>query len=305
MSKPAATPLPHPAGASSAQANLQAMGYMVIAMGAFVCNDTLMKVTSDELPLGEMIALRGLISCLIMLPLVALTCGLTTPFRIYSWPVFIRNIAEIGAAFTFLSALFHLPMADVSGVLQAVPLTITAAAALILRERVGWRRWTASAVGLVGVLLIIQPGTAAFSVWYVVALGAVLCVTTRDLATRFIAKSAPSLAITFITALLTTLAGLAMATTETLVMPSLGALLQLTCAGILVLVAYHSLIQAMRIGEISAIAPFRYSVVLWAMILGFVVFGEIPSASTIIGSMIVIAAGLYTLHREHVAARKP
>ena len=305
MTKPAANPLPQRASASSAQANLQAMGYMVIAMGAFVCNDTLMKVTSAELPLGEMIALRGLISCLIMLPVVALTCGLMTPFQVYSWPVFIRNIAEIGAAFTFLSALFHLPMADVSGVLQAVPLTITAAAALILRERVGWRRWTASAAGLVGVLLIIQPGTTAFSIWYIVALGAVLCVTTRDLATRFIAKSAPSLAITFITALLTTLAGLAMATTETLVMPSLSALLQLTCAGVLVLIAYHSLIQAMRIGEISAIAPFRYSVVLWAMILGFVVFGEIPSASTIIGSMIVIAAGLYTLHREHVAARQP
>ncbi len=304
MSEPAADPLPQSTTSSNAQANLQAMGYMVIAMGAFVCNDTLMKATSDELPLGEMITLRGIISCLIMLPVVAFTCGLTTPFRIYSWPVFIRNIAEIGAAFTFLSALFHLPMADVSGVLQAVPLTITAAAALLLREQVGWRRWTASAIGLVGVLLIIRPGTADFSIWYVVALGAVLCVTTRDLATRFIARTAPSLAITFITALLTMLAGLVLATTETYVAPSLTAIVQLTGAGVMVLIAYHSLIQAMRIGEISAIAPFRYSVVLWAMILGYLVFGEVPSASTIIGSMIVIAAGLYTLHRERVTARR-
>lgn len=295
-------PIPGRMPTPQASTNLHAMGYMVVAMGAFVCSDTLMKATSSELPLGQMIAIRGIMSCLIMLPIVAASCGLTILFRVYSWPVFIRNIAEIGAVFTFMSALFRLPIASVSGVLQVVPLTITAAAALILRERVGWRRWTASTVGLIGVLFIIRPGTTDFSIWYLVAIGTVLCVTARDLATRFIAKTAPSMAITFITAIITMLAGFALAATETLVSPSINAISQLAGASALVLVAYYCLIEAMRTGDISAIAPFRYSIVLWAMILGYLVFGEVPGGGTIIGSVIVIAAGLYTLHRERIVA---
>lgn len=301
MNEITSKPVPGRVATPQASANLRAMGYMVVAMGAFVCSDTLMKATSSELPLGQMIAIRGIMSCLIMLPIVAMSCGLAILFRVYSWPVFIRNVAEIGAVFTFMSALFRLPMASVSGVLQVVPLTITAAAALILREQVGWRRWTASAVGLIGVLFIIRPGTADFSIWYLVAIGTVLCVTARDLATRFIAKTSPSLAITFITAIVTMLSGFALAATETLVSPSTDAIAQLAGASALVLVGYHSLIEAMRTGDISAIAPFRYSVVLWAMILGYLVFDEVPTSGTIIGSVIVIAAGLYTLHRERIA----
>ncbi|MFY0615784.1 MAG: DMT family transporter [Hyphomicrobiaceae bacterium] len=293
-----ATPTPPPL----ANANLRAMAYMVTAMGAFVCSDSLMKATSSELPLGQMIAIRGVFSCLIMLPIVAASCGLATAFRLYSWPIFIRNVAEIGAVLTFMTALFRLPMASVSGVLQVVPLTITAAAALILREPVGWRRWTASAVGLNGVLFIIQPGTTDFSIWYLFAIATVFCVTARDLSTRFIAKTTPSLAITFITAVVTMLSGFALGVIENWLPPSLYAVAQLAGASALVLVGYYSLIEAMRTGEISAVAPFRYSVVLWAMILGYLVFGEIPSSGTIIGSVIVIAAGLYTLHRERIAA---
>ncbi|MFT5509098.1 MAG: S-adenosylmethionine uptake transporter [Hyphomicrobiaceae bacterium] len=304
MSEVDARAKPAPDVTSKASANLRAMGLIVIAMGAFVCSDTLMKATSDELPLGQMLALRGVMSCLIMLPIVAFSSGLAVLFKIYSWPVFIRNVAEIGAAFTFMSALFRLPMASVSGVLQAVPLTITAAAAIILREPVGWRRWTASGVGFLGVLLIIQPGTTEFSIWYLVAIGTVLCVTARDLATRYIAKAAPSLAITFITAIVTMFAGAALALTETLVVPSTPAMMQLAGTSAFVLVGYYSLIEAMRTGEISAVAPFRYSVVLWAMIMGYLVFNEVPSTGTIVGSMIVISAGLYTLHRERVAVRR-
>lgn len=284
--------------------NLRAMGLMVIAMGGFVCSDTLMKATSTELQLGQMLAIRGLFSCLIIAPIVAVNCGLATIFRIYSWPVFIRNVAEIGAAFSFLSALFKLPMASVLGVLQAVPLAITGAAALILREPVGWRRWMASGVGLLGVLLIIRPGTTDFSIWYLVALGTVFCVTARDLATRFIAKATPSLAITLITAFVTMLAGFALSTTETWEWPSTTAVLQLGGASAFVLVGYYTLIEAMRSGDVSAVAPFRYSVVLWAMTMGYFVFGEVPSSWTIVGSLIVVGAGLYTLHRERIVARR-
>jgi len=287
-----------------ASANLRAMGLIVLGMGAFVVNDTLMKATSNELPLSQIIVLRGIISCLIMAPIVAMTSGLLNVVRVYSWPVFIRNVAEIGAVFTFLIALFHLPMANVSGVLQAVPLVITAAAALILREPVGWRRWTASAIGLLGVLLIVRPGTTDFSPYYFAALATVFCVTARDLATRMIPKSAPSFAITFITAIVVTVAGAVLGLTETWQTPSLGALVRLAGAAVLVLIGYWTLIEAMRTAEISAVAPFRYSVVVWAILFGYLVFNEVPNLSTIIGSAIVISAGIYTLHRERIAARK-
>lgn len=289
---------------SQATANLRAMGLITLGMCAFVVNDTLMKKSSAELPLGQIMAVRGLLCCLFMAPIVAMTSGLSSIFRTYSWPLFIRNIAEIGAVMSFLAALFRLPMASVSGVLQAVPLVLTAAAAFILRERVGWRRWTASAIGLAGVLLIIRPGTADFSIWFLAALATVFFVTARDLATRFIPNTMPSIAITFITAVVVTLAGAALGLTEQWLVPSAIVIVQLSGAAALALIGYWSMIEAMRTAEVSAIAPFRYSVVLWAMILGFLAFNEVPSLWTLAGSAIVISAGLYTWHRERILAHQ-
>ena len=234
-----------------AAANLRGMGLMVLGMGAFVVNDTLMKTTSRELPLGEILALRGLICCLIMLPIVAATSGIATLFRIYSWPIFIRNVAEIGAVFAFLTALFRLPMASVSGVLQAVPLVMTAAAAIFLREPVGWRRWTASGVGFIGVLFIIQPGSGEFSIWFLAAIAAVFFVVARDFSTRFIPNTTPSFAITFITALVVTLAGATLGLAETWVVPKLSTVARLSAAAVLVLIGYWCLIEAMRTAEIQ------------------------------------------------------
>jgi len=299
-----AAPVPAAQDPAQASANLRAMVFVVVGMGAFVINDTLMKATSSELPLGQIITLRGLMSCCIMAPIVILNYGLMSVVRAYSRPLFVRNVAELGAVFFFLTALFQLPMVNVSAVLQAVPLTITAAAAIFLREPVGWRRWTASAVGLLGVLLIIQPGTTGFSVYYLAALSTVLCVACRDLATRFIARSAPSLSITLITAMVVTVFGAALGLAEDWKVPSTNALLRMAGASVFVLIGYYSLIEAMRTAEISAVAPFRYSVVLWAMLLGFLVFGEVPDLATITGSVVVIGAGLYTLHRERVAHRR-
>ncbi len=287
-----------------ASANLRAMVLVVVGMGAFVVNDTLMKATSAELPLGEIVTLRGIMSCAIMAPIVMANYGLSSVARAYSPALLVRNIAEIGAVFFFLTALFQLPMANVTGVLQAVPLTITAAAALFLKEPVGWRRWTASAVGFLGVLLIIQPGTTEFSIYYLAAIATVVCVAARDLATRFIAKSAPSLSITFVTAIVVTLFGAALGLTEDWKVPSREAVMRLAAASVLVLVGYYSLIEAMRTAEISAVAPFRYTVVLWAMLLGYLAFDEVPSVLTVAGSVIVISAGIYTLHRERVTLKR-
>ncbi|MGF1648995.1 MAG: DMT family transporter [Hyphomicrobiaceae bacterium] len=279
--------------------NLRSMLLMVFAMGVFVLNDTLTKSVSANLPTGQIIAIRGAISCALMLPLVHMAVGLGRLAPHYSKPLLVRNLAEVAAVILYLSALFRLPIANVTAILQLLPLTMTAAAAIFLAERVGWRRWTAAAVGLVGVLFIVRPGTADFSWWYLAALISLIFITARDLSTRYIAPETPTVLITFLTAVFVTGAGLALgAATETWLMPSWLDLLMLTSAAVLVLTGYYTLIEAWRGGEVSATAPFRYSVVLWAILFGYVFLGEVPDLWTLVGSAIVVAAGLYTLWRE-------
>ena len=286
-----------------ADRNLRGMILMIAAMGVFVLNDTFTKTVSAELPTGQIMALRGLIATAIMLALVFATCGIGAVLRSYSRPLMVRNASEIVAVVLFLNALFNLPIANVTAILQTLPLAMTAAAAVFLGEKVGWRRWSAALVGLLGVLLIVRPGTADFSWWYVPALISVLFITARDLATRMIPPETPTVAVTFLTALVVTLAGLALGLTETWLWPSTDAMLRLAAAACLVLIGYATLIEAWRGVEISAVSPFRYSVVIWAILFGYLFLGEIPSAWTLLGSAIVVGAGLYTFHRERQLRR--
>jgi drug/metabolite transporter (DMT)-like permease len=286
------------------RANLRGILLVVAAMGAFSLNDTLTKTTSAELPTGEILAIRGFFACLLLAPLVAMTAGFGSVARAYSPPIMIRNVSEVVAVILFLSALFRLPLANVTAILQTLPLTMTAAAALLLKEQVGWRRWTAATVGLLGILLVIRPGTDAFSWWYVAAIICVLFITARDIATRFIDSSTPSITITFITALVVMLAGLALGTTEDWIIPSAAAVIRLAFAAVLVIVGYYTLIECWRGTEISVVAPFRYTVVIWAMAFGYLFLGEIPSWWTVGGAVIVVLAGVYTLHRERIVAKQ-
>ena len=278
--------------------NLRGITLIIIAMGAFVLNDTLTKATSTELPIGQIIALRGLFACLLMMPIVALSTGFSKVLQVYSIPILVRNASEIAAVILFLNALFRLPLANVTAIMQTLPLTMTAAAAILLKERVGWRRWSAASVGLIGILLVVRPGTSDFSWWYVSAIVCVFFVTARDVATRFIPTSTPSIVVTFITAAVVTCAGLALGFTETWVMPSTPALIRLAGAAVMVLVGYYTMIECWRGTEISVVAPFRYSVVLWAMAFGYIFLGEVPTSWTVIGSAILVCAGIYTFHRE-------
>ncbi|MEL6299283.1 MAG: DMT family transporter [Pseudomonadota bacterium] len=271
---------------------------MVFAMGVFVLNDTLTKSVSSDLPTGQIIFIRNLIATVLLTPFVLHRHGVSTILQSYSRPLLIRNVSEMIAVILFLSALFRLPIANVTAVFQLVPLAMTAAAALFLKETVGWRRWSAAVVGLFGVLLIIRPGTADFSWWYVAVLISVVVVTARDIATRFIAPATPTLVVVFLTAAVVTIAGVLLLPIETWLMPELWHVAMLGAAALLVCTGYYALIEAWRTGEVSATAPFRYSVVLWAIVFGFLFLGEVPSAMTLVGAGIVMAAGIYTFVRE-------
>jgi len=226
--------------------------------------------------------------------------GALRSWRIILKPmIIIRVICEILAAVTYITALGMMPIANASAILQSLPLVVTFGAALFFREPVGWRRWSAILVGLIGVLIIIRPGPDGFTAAALLCVGSVLTTAGRDLATRGIAPEIPSLMITVVTAVSVTVVG-------ALLTPLLGgwepvsvtSLSHLLLAAILVLVGYQSVIMAMRTGEISFVAPFRYTSLIFSTLLGFVFFAEFPDVWTLGGAAIVIASGLYTFYRE-------
>ena len=180
---------------------------------------------------------------------------------------------------------------------------LTAASALFLAERVGWRRWTATAIGLLGVLIIVRPGGTAFGWWALIGIASVVCTTLRDLSTRHINRRVPAILIMTMSAGAVTLAALAVAPFSNWQWPSGALFLKLCGAGVFSLLGQLGVIIAMRTGEVSAVVPFRYMIILFSIISGVVVFGHFPDALTLLGIAIVTSAGLYTFYREQTLRR--
>ena len=172
------------------------------------------------------------------------------------------------------------------------------AAALFFRERLGWRRLSAIGVGFLGVLLILRPGTGAFDTWSAVALLSMMLIVVRDIATRYFSRQVGSGTIAFHAALAVMLSGFVLGVGEDWRMPNLPeAALLLLSAGFLT-VGYLTAVATMRVGEISFVAPFRYTSLVWAILLGLALFGEWPDGWTWAGSALVVGAGLYAILRE-------
>lgn len=278
--------------------------WMMVSMAGFVMNDTFMKSLAGEVPLFQAVFLRGLIATALIAALAwhrgALARAPRGPDRRLMG---YRIVGEIGGTSLFLTALFNMPLANATAIIAAAPLTVTLAAAWFLGHPVGWRRYSAIGIGFLGVMLIVRPGGEGFNVFSLAAVGSVVFITMRDVSTRGLSASVPSLQITVVTSLsITIFAGLIAAFSEW--EPVRWQLMaRLAAAGLLLLMGYYAGIVSMRVGEIGFVSPFRYSNLLWALLLGFVVFGDIPSWLTVAGASIVVATGIYTLHRERVTAR--
>lgn len=275
---------------------------MIASMTAFTLNDACMKALGQELPLFQAIFLRGVFASIALYGLVRFYGRLSLPVGAKDrWLVGLRTACEVGAAFFFISALFNMPIANVTAILQALPLTVTLAGAVFLREPVGWRRWLAILVGFVGVLLIVRPGTEGFTLYSVYALLAVVCVTVRDLAARRMSAGVPSTTAAFFAGLGVTVLGAvgSLGAEWVAVSPRSVGLLALA-TGFLV-VAILSSVMTMRVGDLAVVTPFRYTSLLVALVLGLVVFGEWPDALTLVGASIIIAMGLFTIWREQRA----
>lgn len=282
--------------------NMRGAIFMMASMAGFVLNDTMMKLVSKDLELFQAVFLRGILATL-LLGLLAWHKGalryrpLRRDLKIIGW----RTFAEVGATFCFLTALFNMPLANATAILQSLPLAVTLAASVFLGQKVGWRRYLAILLGFVGVLIIVRPGTDGFNAYSLWALAAVGFVTLRDLLSHKLTPETPSIYVALVTAAaVMILAGLATLTQDWQEV-SISTVLYLSGAAGFILIGYIAAVTAMRHGEISFVSPFRYSALVWALLLGILVFGEFPDGWTMIGITVVVGMGIFTFYRERKA----
>lgn len=279
--------------------NLRGALFMVTAMCAYTVNDAFMKSLAETIPLFQAIFWRGIGAILCLTLLCRILGQLRFDLTRRDWRlVMVRTCAEMGGTFFFLTALLHLPLANVSAILQALPLAVSLAAAVFLGEALGWRRLTAIIIGFVGVVLIIQPGGADFSIFSLYALAAVACVTLRDLVVRRMSRDVPSVFVALTAAIGVTALGAVGSIFSPWESFTATSAAQLAGATGFLIIGYIASVGAMRAGDIAFIAPFRYTSLLVALILGVVVFGEWPNTLALTGAGIVVATGLFTLYRE-------
>lgn len=276
---------------------------MLTAMTLFTGNDTLVKLASATYPPGEIMAVRGAFAVLTALGLTAAIGELRHLRGLASPMVLVRAAFEAGVAFLFITSLGHLPLANITAILQATPIILTLMAVLLGLERVGWRRWGAILVGFVGVLLVVRPSPAGFNVFAGLACAAAVAVAGRDLVTRFIGGHVPSAVVTLATTAAVTIAGLLLGLAEEWRPLAVPQMLLLAAAAVFVTLGNLAVVVALRSADISVVSPFRYSVIVVAIVIGFLVFGELPDPIASAGIALIALSGLYTIHRQSARSR--
>ena len=280
--------------------NLRGATLMVLAMLGFAIEDSFIKLMGDALPVGQILMMLGACGALVFAVVVLLQGRALFEREMLTTPVLLRAVGEIFGTMCFISAIVFTPLSTASAILQATPLVVTLGAALFLGEAVGWRRWAAISVGFMGVLMIIRPGLDGFSPLSLFAVGGVFGLALRDISTRKIPQTLSSMQLSFLGFVVLITAGVALLWITDQSMAPLDARLWLLIAasiGIGVF-AYYGIVAAMRVGEVSFVTPFRYSRLIFAMVIGVAFFGERPDALTVLGGGIIVASGIYTVLRE-------
>ncbi|UGV27219.1 DMT family transporter [Rhodopseudomonas boonkerdii] len=284
--------------------NLRGSLFMAVSMASFSVNDALAKFLTTQMHFSQVMMLRGAFASVLIGMLVLHQGALRSLRVLLAAPVSLRICGEIGGSALFLVAVSSLPLANVTAIVQSLPLVMTCGAVLILGEPVGWRRWLAIAAGFIGVLIIVRPGADGFSQFTLVALLSVGFYAMRDLVTKQIPAQIPTLFVTFLTAIAVALAG---ATLTLLhgdwIVPSPSVLGLVALAAVMTLIGFQCGILALRVGDVSAVAPVRYSQMLYAMLLGYAIFGDMPDIAMIVGASVIVVSGIYTFHRERVRNR--
>ncbi len=270
--------------------------FMVLAMAAFAIEDMLIKAAADSIPTGIVLASFGLGGMLIFIFLTWKRGETIFHHAALSRPILLRAVCEVTGRLFFVLAITLTPLSSASTILQATPLVVVSGAALFFGERIGFRRWCAVLVGFVGVLFVIRPGLGSFEPASLLALVGMIGFAGRDLATRAAPAVLSNMQLGIYGFFVMIPTGLVMHlyTDEAVTVntPAWGLIAGAVIVGV---IAYNALTIAMRTGEVSVVAPFRYSRLLFAILAGVVVFGEQPDVMTLIGGLIIVLSGCYTL----------
>ena len=274
---------------------------MIIAMGCLTLTDLLIKVASQTLPIGQVMISYGVGSLIVFWALLRIKGESIRLSPLTNPTVVFRNIGDLIALNGMFLALVYVPLSTIGAVIQTVPILVTAAAALFLGERVGMRRASAILVGFLGALLIIQPGASSFDITAILVLIAAMGMALRDIATKFVRENLSTLLLTFYSCFLFILSGgvllIINGRASVPVMDSSVTIAAMIVTGSL---GFFFMTEAVRLGEMSVVSPFRYTRLLFSMAAGILILGEQVNASMIIGSALTILSGLYIWRREIV-----
>ena len=271
---------------------------MVAAMAGFAVEDMFLKLAARSVPVGQILMFFGGGGMLAFAVLTKLRGERVFHPAILTKPILIRAVFEVMGRLFYTLAIAYTALSSASAILQATPLVVVAGAALIFGERVGWRRWSAILVGFAGVLIILRPGLEGFTVASLLAVAGTIGFAGRDLATRAAPPVLSNLQLgVYGFAMMVPTGAVLLAFSGDAVVPDRAASAQLLAATIVGVGAYYALTAAMRMGDVGVITPFRYTRLVFALILGVALFGERPDSYTLLGSAIIVASGIYTLIR--------
>ena len=280
--------------------NLRGILFMTLSMGGFAVEDLFLKILSEAVPVSQILIYVG-ISATVLLSVISIIKRIPVLRNdIYSNKLFIiRSFADMMGAVLIVTSISLMPLSTVSSILQALPLFITFGAVLIFKESVGWRRWSAVSFGFIGVILILKPGLSSFHPSSLIVLLAVACLALRDIVTRKISKDIHSITVSLYAFILTTVGGIFslpfFGNFVTLKITQWFVVLTITLFGCF---SYFMLVLATRKGDISVISPFRYSRLIFAIVLAILVLNERPDTLSLVGAAIIVASGYYTIWRE-------
>jgi len=276
-------------------ANRRGITYVCAAMVFFVLNDALMKHIGQGLAVAQMMFVRGLMTLAILLAVARATGATTRLPRLRDRPLVVRALLDAIGTLLYLLALMRLPLANATAINLSMPLMMALAAVLLLHEQAGLSRWLAIVAGFVGVLLVIQPQAQGFNAWALVCLAATLAQAGRELWTRRIDPGVPSILVTLGSAVAVLAVAALMLPLQGWQPMRLAQVLQLAMAAALLAAGYFCVVNSMRHGEMSAVAPFRYLGLLVAVLLGWLVWREVPNPLAWAGIALMVGSGLFLM----------
>ena len=269
-----------------------------LAAACYVMSDIFMKFLSSEISMFQITYLRGLLVTFFLFSYCYMSGA---SFFIKEWKdrivIIIRSTLEVIMTYAFLAALFNMNVANANAILQLIPLIVLLGSFIFLRQSPKTYEWIAVLVGCFGAVIIIRPGASDFNFFTIHALVAVFCLSARDLLTVRLNKNIPSNIVAFYSALMLTMVSFLLSE-DTHLFGKVDNSLFIVYTAIFVSIGYTASVSAMRYGEVTFVSPFRYTALLWASVMGFIFFGEIPKFSTLFGGSLIILAGIFIFYKS-------